>query len=831
MASLPSLRRSCAQLLQAALWTVLLVGVPLALAYQVLGLWDWNLTIPLVYGHGDQIWQLVLTKMLVDTGWILNDPYLGAPGIAHWYNNAAAETSALHSVLMLGLSLIVHNPVRLQQIYYLLNFPLICVTSFLACRLLGIARLPAFATGLLYAFTTYRLYCIIYAFLANYFMVPLALVSIIWVLGGRFVALFDEVEESAGPWARLARILRSRDFLLGLVFVILMAVSDGYYTFFTLLLLGFAAGCRALIGDWRRPLTLVPVGVYIAALLGAALALQWPLHQFKETHRNEFYPGGVEDPALVKHAFEAEVYSTSLKMLMAPIPGSRIAMVGNFGNKVAQTNDAARKFKEGPAFVPLGTLGSVLFGIALTLIAVPAARREAVRRASVANFRPDLARPPDTLLDTLLSLTLFIFLCSIFGGLGTLIALVFPTIRAYNRFPLFLIFVLYLMGAWFTTRRLGGPRRVAWTVFLLLVTVAALFDQIPKGVDKGSAAVKARFLADGHFVHEVESALPPGAMVYQFPYSQYLRNSKYYGWGSFAGLRLYLHSHDLHWSNGGAKNSPADNWDYFVSKLPPKDIITEVEAAGFRGLVVDRTVVNAEEYHRFYVAFVARGDNILDDARSKLVFVKLRDPGYRLVYGHNYREVESIIITDPTRMLTQTEFSRFVNGSALKRFIASHGLRSGMVITRAKHPAFFVDEPALLGGLGQTAIKPITSLLGHMVCKMGASHQATNAPDTVLLTLDNQSLFDWRLGSGRFPIGIGVHILRPNGKLLSWDTGFRVHADTYIRRGTSYTFRVRLNTAPFGAYVRDHDPVVAKFGLVQDGNAWFGRVTCTVLLQ
>ncbi|MHB1564980.1 MAG: hypothetical protein ACYCXP_13015 [Leptospirillum sp.] len=806
------------------------------MAYQVMGLRSWNLSIPLDYTNGDAIWQFVLTKMLVNTGWVLTNPYLGAPGVAHWHNNAAAQTSALHSVLMLALSPLISDPVRLQQTYYLLNFPLICLTSFVACRLLGIARLPAFAVGLLYAFTTFRFNYVAYAFLPNYFMVPLALVSVIWILNGRFATLLNESEVSAGWWYKLMHIMRSRDFLLGFVFVLLMAVSDGYYAFFTLLLLGFAAFSRIVIGDWKRPLSLIPAGVYIVALLGAALALQWPLHEYKQTHRSEFYPHGVQDSSLIKHSMEAEVYSTSLKMMVSPIPNHRIAFVGNFGKRVAHTSDEALQFKLGSnARVSLSTLGTLLFCVALILIAIPASQRAVVHRTSATNQWTNPASPPNAILGALLSLTLFIFLCSIFGGVGTLIALVFPTIRAYNRFPIFLIFVLYLGGAWFMTQKLREPnglRRIAWASFLIVVTLVALYDQIPIDARKGNAAMKAQFLAEDRFVQKLEAALPPDAMVYQFPYSQYLRNSKYYGWGSFAGVRLYLHSHNLRWSNGGAKNSPADDWNFRISQLPLNKLIAEVEAVGFSGFVIDRTVLNSNEYQRICRIFTSRGYEILEDAPSKISFVRLRDPGFKLVYDPTYREADHIIVSDPARLLAQSDFPELIDGTALRRLVRHDAQKINYVIRKADHPEIFVNGSTITRGLGQTVISPISDMRGKMSCTLKVSRGTDNTTNTLILTVQNQSPFNWKIGgSGEFPIRIGAHILNPNGKTLIWDNGFRIPIETYIQRNASQTFTFPIDSLPISSGVKSSGPLVAEFTLVQDSNAWFPNISCRVPLQ
>lgn len=821
------------KILRAALWAALLIGVPLVLAVYVLGLNNWDLSIPLLYNTGDATWQFTLTKALHDTGWILTNTYLGAPEVASWHHNASAQTSALHSVLMLALSPFIHDAVQLQQIYYLLNFPLIVLTSFIACRLLGVSRLLAFCVGLLFAFTTFRIGVMLYAFLVNYFMVPLALVAVIWVLSGKFAVLIETQNRSNAWWQVAVQLVRTKEFILGLLFVALTATSDGYYAFFTLLLLGFAAFVRLLLGDWRRPLSLLPVGIYIVALFAISLSLQLPLHNYKKTHWNEFYPNGIKDPSLIKHSFEAEVYSATLKTLVTPIPQHHINALGTLGQRMVETSEAARAFKNGPAIVSLGTLGSILFLVALVLLAIPALRRRVsgpTASGSCSRVQADASMP---IKDALLSLTLFIFLFSIIGGLGTLVALVFPTIRAFERFPLFLIFVLYLGAAWFMSLKLrcaGKRARVAWIALILLITATALYDQIPNDASKGNELTKSTFLAERSFVQKLEVALPPNAMVYQYPYSNYLRDSKYYGRGSFAHVRLYLHSHQLRWSNGGAKNSPADDWNLRISQLPMAKLIVEVESAGFSGFVIDQSVVKPGEYESLRQTFISRGYEMLEDIPSKFTFVQLRDPGFRLVYDSTYREADRVVVTDPGR-LNHNEFPGLIEGKALKRFISNQPEKFNGVIKKVDHPEIFVDGSIMMRGLGQAAISPISDMRGKMGCKVEAGPETGGVSDTILLTVENQSNFDWKLGDGPYPIRIGLHLRQPDGKLLRWDDGFRVPTDAYIRRSTSRTIRLPLNTLPPIARASDSDPLVAEFALVQDGYAWFGHINCTVRLR
>lgn len=808
------------RLVRSFAWGLACFVVPLCLAIYVLGMWNWDLSVPLIYSGGDDIWQLVLTKVLHETGWVLTIPSLGAPGVASWHHNAAAQTSALHSVLMLLLSPFIKDPVKLQQTYYLLNFPLICATSYIACRLLGVARLLAFCVGMLFAFTTFRLDELVYAFLANYFTVPLAIVAVIWIISGEFRALLEKTEGNLNRHS-LAAIGGNKKFLLGLLFVALVAASDGYYSFFTLLLLGFALLVRIIKGDWRRPASLVPAGVYIATVLGVTLSLMAPLNAYKNTHLSEFYPNGVEDPSLIKHPFEAEVYSSTLKMMIAPVQEHRIKPLGDLGKFMVKTSDGARKFENRRTFIPLGTLCTVLFVATLLIFCVPSLRRDMLPGQSGDRLA---ARE---LSDSFLSLALFIFLCSIVGGVGTLVALVFPTIRAYERFPLFLIFLLYFWAAWLVTWKLrsaNSGRKFAWLLLAVVVTVVALWDQIPRNVSKGSDQTRSKFLAERDFVKKVEAQLPSEAMVYQYPYSQYMRQNKYYGWGSFLHVRFYLHSSHLRWSNGGAKNSAADDWNLSVSELPLEKLSRDLEAVGFSGFMIDRGVLKDQEYDRVRSFFKENGYELMEDDVSKLGFVKLKNPGYRLQYDPSYLQAERIVVTDPAEV-GKNGFADAVNGIGLTQLATGRQLEKGAIFTRIDHPEVFTKTSALQWSRGRAPISPLSEMSGNMVCNMDAG------AESVTLTLSNQSDFDWGLDSGPLPIRIGVHVYRPDGTLENFDTGFRVGTDAYVQRGTSRTIKVPMGLLRQKLNFSASNPIVAQFAVLQESHAWFGEVKCSLPLQ
>jgi hypothetical protein len=811
---------------------ILILVVPLLLAYYLLGLNDWDMSVPLLYNTGDAVWQFALTKFVTDTGWVLTNPYLGAPEIAHWHNNAAAQTSALHSLIMLGMTSFIDDAVKLQQVYYVANFPLICFTSYLACRLLGVSKIAAYCVGILFAFTTFRIGAMHYAFLSNYFTIPLAVVPIIWLLSGKFSEPPKQSHSSVNQWEDLRLTLKSGNFKIGIIFIGLVAVSDGYYAFFTLLLLGFATFARALLGDWKRPLSLLPAGIFISTLLICSLALTAPIYLYKKANQTEFYPNGAQDPSLIKHRFEAEVYSSSLKLLVTPIPQHQVVAIGKLGQKIVDTSEAAREFKIGSPLVPLGTLATLLFVGALILLGIPSLRKRWAKPSQRINYLCESVNTSESSLgDALLALSFFIFITSISGGLGTLIALIFPTIRGYDRFPLFLIFVLYLGAALFVTRKIGiSTRRGGWIVCLIVVTGVALYDQIPNDAAKGNPNTKALFLAERRFVQEIERMLPHGAMVYQYPYSQYLRESKHYGWGSFAGIRLYLHSHQLRWSNGGAKNSPADDWNLRISQLAVDQLTAEVEAVGFQAFVIDRTVITGDAYESIRKIFSDRGYDMLEDTQSKFTMIRLRDPGYRMIYDQAYQEPISLIVHDVSRFMA-SDLPAIVNNEAIKRRIGMAMDNAEIVITKREHPGMFFDSKVFSRGNGEFPINPITDMHGELQCSLSSETQVHYKPRRIQLTLENKSAFHWAMGVGPAPIELGVHFRQPDGQIVIWDNGFRVSTNAQIKMGESQSFLVPLNSLELPPEATKGGPLVAEFELLQEGVAWFNGISCKVPLH
>jgi phosphoglycerol transferase len=203
-------------------------------------------------------------------------------------------------------------------------------------------------------------------------------------------------------------------------------------------------------------------------------------------------------------------------------------------------------------------------------------------------------RPSSRLLEGLSILNIFGVLFATTSGLGMVFSLVvMPQIRSQNRISVYLSFyclacvALLLNVAW---QRMATTRRGMHLAngLLILLLVAAIWEQHPSQCRPDLAGIKPRWQKDARFVGRIESLLPPKAMVYQFPYMAYPESPRVAGLDSYQTLRFYLHSDTLRWSAGAMKGREADRWQQQIAELPLSEQLKAISAAGFAGIQVSR---------------------------------------------------------------------------------------------------------------------------------------------------------------------------------------------------------------------------------------------------
>jgi phosphoglycerol transferase len=526
----------------------------------VLHLWRADVRVPLQYGYAsDLLFDCMLAKDVVDNGWLLDNPRLGAPGEQDLRDFPMPEL--VTSLSMKIMSRFTSSWGALVNLYFLAGFLLATWSALLVLRHFGIARAPAVVAALLFAFAPYHFYRgENHLRLSAYFVIPLASMVLLWIMydepifaplrRGRFVVLPVPTRKGMASIAVCA--------ILG---------SDGaYYAFFTILLLICAGVYRAFEGrSFRR--------AKAAAMLAGVIVLALVLNLLPNTVH--ILVNGKNPEAAVRLPVEAEIYALKLTELVLPVTGHRIPQLAGFKAAYNGTPQPT-PISEGDG----SALGACCAGgfcfLLLTL---------------VAGYRGPRHRE---LIRGLGRLNLCAFLIGTLGGVGAILALtISPQIRAYARVGIFISFFSAMAFAAILDeirRRWTRPGLYDWIFRCALagIVVAGILDQTtPANVPLYRHASE-QYHNDAEFAARAESLLPRGAMVLQLPFVRFPEYPPPHRMGPYDHLRPYLHSVSLRWSYGAMKGRYWDAWQGRLLARPIEDVLDAAAVAGFGALYVDR---------------------------------------------------------------------------------------------------------------------------------------------------------------------------------------------------------------------------------------------------
>lgn len=526
----------------------------LAIVTVVLRLWQADLRLPFIH-RSDAVFTSVFIKSIIDNGWYLSNPHLGAPGGSTMYDFPMSDN--LHFLCLKLLSLFSHHWPIVQNTYFLLTFPLTTLSALFVFRRFQCAYAPSLLGSLLFTCLPYHfMRGEVHLFLASYYMVPLAILLILEVFLD--LPIFTPAEPSAG-WRRW---LRPASRILVCCLVASAGVYYGFFACFLLFVAGFACACRKwTLGPMLKSTALVAI-LCLATVLNLLpnLAYRWK--------------HGSNPQATQRDPFHSDIFGLKTVQLLLPITNHRIPLLSKLK---AGYNNAFRPLVNENDHASLGVIGSVGF---LVMLGGFLFRRTPERRS----------RLEDAL--AVLTLACF-FLCSI-GGLGSLFSLLItPKIRGYNRVSVYIAFfsfftlVLILERCWaWTTPAVGWQRlRPLLVCALLLVGV---WDQTSRTFVPNYSWVREEFTSDEVFIRKIEALLPEGAMVFQLPYAWFPEQGQIHQMVDYDHFRGYLHSDHLRWSYGAYKGRSGDTWIRAVASQPVEEIVRRLKEAGFRGIYIDR---------------------------------------------------------------------------------------------------------------------------------------------------------------------------------------------------------------------------------------------------
>lgn len=559
---------------------VLLSGVLAAFVAMIaMKLWQTDLNHLFIGTGGDSVLELMGVKNMIETG-TRNEAFrLGGETGQRLYDYPVSDF--LNYSLMWIISLFTQNASAVMNVFYFLCFPLAAMAATWALLELEISRIVSMAIGLLYPFLPYHfLRNQNHLLLSAYYMVPLGILAALWIAQGRANLSFSRKDTLS------AAFHKNRNFLLTILFCLLISSTGLYYAFFAcyFLLLALLANLfaeRTWKGGFRTGVIAIGTVIFGVVLNYLPTIL--------------YHAGGGERAAELSRPGEsAEIYGLKIIDLFLPTIGHRIPAIEAFVNELHSTIPITNE----NITVSLGLVGSI--GL-LALLITPIIRS-----------RNELSDRGTLMRHTSLLMYGGIFL-AMQGGFSALVCRLFlQGIRAYNRIVVFLFFFALIAAAvlldvlifgaektWLSSNKTAAPKKSKvsgknlsrWRpllgVLLVPLTAVFLFDLIPHVSEQDYAASIAADREKTSYFSSAEAAVSPGTLVYNLPFTEFPEPYTSYGSSPYSQLTGYLYTRTLRFSYGAMGGTKESEWAKNTSLLPAADLLAELKAKGYGAILID----------------------------------------------------------------------------------------------------------------------------------------------------------------------------------------------------------------------------------------------------
>lgn len=514
--------------------------------------WMPNIQVPYTYGGDSFSYQLNILRN-IEGPWYYYSERMGYPFGSIFLDYPASDNGSYAVIKLLGW--IFGTSTAAYNLYFLLSFPIVTLTSYLVSRSIGLSKPFAMAVALIYCFIPFHIGRISHLFFTWYFVVPLY-----------FYYAFRLVSDQV-PFLQTGQKWQWR--LLDALVLMILASFGVYYAVFACIVLGTAG----LMGSVAK-LSFKPFLAFVLAIgfvvAGVGVNVAPSILHAREHGKNL--------AAVGRLPLETDLYGLKIAQLLIPQESHRSEPMREFASfyhnsflLVNENVSASLGFVGASGFLALMAL---LF---FTPLGIGARSKVLDRRLGV-----------------MAVLSLVLVVISTIGGLATFFAIfVSPAIRSWNRTSIYIGF-LSLAGLalifQLAFERLNRPRLVMGlsALMALLAVYVGVRDQTSRPCATCSDDIAHVIKADRDFAGKIQAQLGKGAAVYQLPYITYPDAAQLGTMEIYAHMRLILNAPDLKFSYGGMIWREGDWFYRTLSKRPLADQLSVIRLLGMTGVTLNK---------------------------------------------------------------------------------------------------------------------------------------------------------------------------------------------------------------------------------------------------
>jgi hypothetical protein len=520
-----------------------------------------RLDVPFTYEE-DGLEYNLLTKTMIETGWWLENPMVGAPGTLELYDYPIG--SNLDFFLMKIISLISGNYAIVMNLYFILGFYLTSIACLYVFRKLGLDYIISIFGSLIFTFLFFHFdrLSIGHYNMTSYYVVPLMILVVLWLCKGESLFFTKGVNNKFS-------LTITKNGALSIFFLFLVA-TNSYYGFFGLLFLAVASMWTFTGPDKGTR--------FLNCICSLFLLLCFILINKLPTLVYDLING----PSLpLSHRFpqDSEIWGLKLIQMFIPAPGHRLQLFANISSEYLHYRPLVNE-NVGASLGIIGSIGLIILLGWIFLREYPFFRRQTDEKKN--------------LMDYLSVLTYSAVMIGMIGGFSAIIAQVFPDIRSYNRISIFIAFfsimTVMLILEFLSSNRVNSKcSQACFSIFLIIVLILGVFDQVPASYDLSSNSEReTQFLSDDSYFKSIESSMSGGSQIFILPDIGGFPESNPPGTIShLESVKPYLHTTTLKWSYPTMKGRFWDNWQAMVASSPANEMLDALYLTNFTGLLID----------------------------------------------------------------------------------------------------------------------------------------------------------------------------------------------------------------------------------------------------
>jgi hypothetical protein len=514
-----------------------------------------SMRVPYEYSW-DSVFCQSIIKTIIETGWIIYNPRVGAPLGLEMGDFPMGDGLAF--LLIRFLALFSKDSGLVLNCFFLVMFIVCALTSTYVLNAMKFSKALVVLGSLLFTFLPYHwIRGQSHLFLSAYYIVPCIVLLCFRCFENSGACLCIDNNSSASEKALY--ILKPSIIVL----CICIGSSGIYYAFFACFFIMFTG---MYLGIANSDKYIAFRALICISLVVIALGINiLPNILYVSSH-------GINSEVAHRLPLEAEYYGMKIaRLFIPPFRNHAIPIVNEVSNRYSSFPLNGGEWSE-----YLGIFGSIGFLVLLYTVFFS-------------------QKVTDTLIRSISLLNLAAILLATIGGFASFFALfVSAQIRCYNRISVFIGFfsivgLLYLLGELQHRFRFS---RLIFYGFTMIITVFGIVDQFPLFQFRNSRLLPTyvNYVADRNYFQAIESRLPANSMIFQFPYMPFPESQPINKILDYDLLKGYLHTNTLRWSYAGMKGRDADRWQRVLVSQGISHIerIQRIAAIGFCGILIDR---------------------------------------------------------------------------------------------------------------------------------------------------------------------------------------------------------------------------------------------------